>query len=113
MRNRAVTVAEVQRRVEAYYGLPDKALRKARRDRRAVWPRHLAMYLARRLTPCSLQALGNLFNRHHTAVLYGIRMTEQRLVGHAQFGRDARRLEADLTGEVEPAGEADLKGEGA
>ena len=39
----------------------------------------MAMYLARRLTPESLQSIGAAFGgRDHTTVLHGIRVTETR-----------------------------------
>jgi chromosomal replication initiator protein len=41
--------------------------------------RGIAMYLARRLTPESLQTIGTAFGgRDHTTVLHGIRVTETR-----------------------------------
>jgi len=49
------------------------------RCRQVSLARGMAMYLARRLTPESLQAIGAAFGgRDHTTVLHGIRVTERR-----------------------------------
>jgi chromosomal replication initiator protein len=53
------------------------------RHRRAVRPRHAAMWLAFKVTPDSLPAIGRAFGRHHTTVLYGIRAHERRLAADA------------------------------
>lgn len=52
------------------------------RCRQVSLARGMAMYLARRLTPRSLQAIGAAFGgRDHTTVLHGIRVTERRRSG--------------------------------
>lgn len=50
----------------------------ADRRRRAARPRHAAMWLAFKIMPDSMSAIGRAFGRHHTTVLYGIRAHERR-----------------------------------
>jgi chromosomal replication initiator protein len=53
----------------------------------------MAMYLARRLTPKSLQAIGNAFGgRDHTTVLHGIRVTETRRANDPGFAAEIDQL---------------------
>lgn len=86
------------------------------RTRNAVRPRQAAMWLAYKLRPCSLTELGQVFRRHHTTVLYGVRAYERRLArdakanarGHALLVRlfEEERAAAAQTGETaSPEGE--------
>jgi chromosomal replication initiation ATPase DnaA len=45
--------------------------------------RQAAMWLAFKITPHSLQAIGDAVGRHHSTVLYGIRAYERRLAEDA------------------------------
>ena len=45
--------------------------------------RQAAMWLAFKITPHSLQAIGDAVGRHHSTVIYGIRAYERRLAGDA------------------------------
>ena len=70
-RRRAVP-EDVLRAVAAYYGVPADALRAKRRDKEAVTPRQVAMYLLREETGLSLSDVGaRLGGRDHTTVLHG------------------------------------------
>ena len=59
----------------------------------------MAMYLARRLTPASLQAIGTAFGgRDHTTVLHGIRVTEARRASDPGLAAEIDELVAGLVG---------------
>lgn len=61
------------------HGLTAADLAGPSRCRHVSLARGMAMYLARRLTPASLQTIGDAFGgRDHTTVLHGIRVTETR-----------------------------------
>ncbi len=49
------------------------------RERRVTFPRQVAMYLCRKFTGESLQAIGKLFNRDHATVIYAISKVEKAL----------------------------------
>ena len=69
------------------------------RCRQVSHARGIAMYLARRLTPKSLQAIGNAFGgRDHTTVLHGIRVTETRRANDPGFAAEIDQLLAALIG---------------
>ena len=65
--------------------------------RRAVRPRWMAMWLARRLTDESLPTIGARFGRHHTTVLYAIRTIDYLLTVDAGLRETADALLATLT----------------
>ena len=63
------------------------------RCRQVSLARGMAMYLARRLTPKSLQAIGTAFGgRDHTTVLHGIRVTETRRANDPGFAAEIDQL---------------------
>jgi len=70
-------IAEVQRVVSAYYGLPMDDMLCPRRWRWMARPRQIAMYLSRALTGQSLPVIGSHFGgRDHTTVIHAIRAVE-------------------------------------
>ena len=57
--------------------------------------RHIAMYVARLMTPKSLEQIGRQFDRHHTTVMYAIRQIDQRINNDADLYRDVRAVCSD------------------
>lgn len=71
------TIAEIQARVAGFYHIPLIEMTSARRAREVARPRQVAMYLAKRLTPNSLPAIGRRFGgRDHTTVMHAVRQIE-------------------------------------
>jgi chromosomal replication initiator protein len=61
-------------------------------------PRQVGMYLARELTPLSLQQIGAYFGgRDHSTVLHACRKVKQALSRDASLSGLVRELHADLT----------------
>ena len=59
----------------------------------------MAMYLARRLTPKSLESIGTAFGgRDNTTVLHGIRVTEARRARDPGIAADIDQIVAALVG---------------
>jgi chromosomal replication initiator protein len=86
---RRVSIENIQRVVCQEFGLSLSQL-KARNNRRVVaYPRQVAMYLAKELTPASLPQIGREFGgKHHTTVLHSIsKISELR-----KTDRDLNRL---------------------
>lgn len=70
----------IQERVADFYGLPLGEMVSARRSKSVAWPRQVAMYLSRELTPCSLPDIGRRFGgRDHTTVIHAIKQVEKRI----------------------------------
>jgi chromosomal replication initiator protein len=107
--DRAAVVAHFQAEVEAsrptveciaehvgrHFHVEPRLLQSRRRSANALLPRQIAMCLARRLTPLSLEQIGDYFGgRHHSTVLHACRKIEH--------GRDAvltgivRQLQAEF-----------------
>lgn len=54
-----------------YYGVKLHDLLGRRRLARIAFPRMVGMYLSRETTSYSLEAIGKVYNRHHTAIIHG------------------------------------------
>jgi chromosomal replication initiator protein len=91
------TVDRIARRVGTYFHMPIRDLQSRRRSRSALLPRQIGMYLARRLTPLSLEQIGVYFGgRDHSTVLHACRKVEKQLTCDATLSGAVRRLHADL-----------------
>ncbi len=91
------TVERIAERVGSYFRVPPRQMQSRRRLRQALLPRQVAMYLARRLTPLSLEQIGASFGgRDHSTVLHACRKVEQALAHDAALFGAVRQLHADL-----------------
>jgi chromosomal replication initiator protein len=92
-------VAHIQAVVASYYRIGHNYMWSAQRGRDVAWPRQVAMYLSRELTPLSLPSIGKRFHRDHTTVMYAIKAVEQRMRDDLELADDIavlrERLSAD------------------
>jgi chromosomal replication initiation ATPase DnaA len=95
-----ITTAAIRDAVAARYGLRPAAILSRTRGGAISPARHVAIYLATRLTKLSLPAIGErLGGLHHTSVIYAVRGIQQRLrAGEADIRHALDELEAELTG---------------
>lgn len=91
-----VSIERVEEVVSASFGLPVEALRGRRRTADVVYPRHVAMHLARKLTGASLPSIGRHFGRDHTTVIYA----DRRLRRQIREDAETRDLVEELTAQV-------------
>ena len=94
---RAISLRRVIGATARSHGLSAADLVGPSRCRQVSQARGMAMYLARRLTPASLQAIGTAFGgRDHTTVLHGIRVTEARRASDPGLAAEIDELTATL-----------------
>jgi len=74
----APSVAAIQDAVASVMGISHADLLSAKRTPRIARARHLAMFLARELTPLSLVQIAREFNRDHSTVIHAIRAVGER-----------------------------------
>lgn len=83
-------IVDIKKAVCDYYSVLMADMDSARRDLGITYPRHMAIYLARVLTPHSSAEIGRRFGgRDHTTVLSSVRKVEWRMGGR---GPTADRL---------------------
>ncbi|MDI6821903.1 MAG: chromosomal replication initiator protein DnaA [Actinomycetota bacterium] len=76
--SRPITIRTIQEEVCKYYNISRTELISNKRSQSIVYPRQIAMYLARELTDLSLSKIGEKFGgRDHTTVLHAILKIEK------------------------------------
>ncbi|MFO0876077.1 MAG: helix-turn-helix domain-containing protein [Gemmataceae bacterium] len=95
---RRLTLDRIAQRVGRYYHVTPADLCSRGRSRQVLLPRQVVMYLARRLTPLSLEQIGEyLGGRDHSTVLHACRKVEDALQDNADLRGAVRELQAELT----------------
>jgi chromosomal replication initiator protein len=91
------TVERIVERVGKYYHVEPRKLQAPGRERNALLPRQVGMYLTRQLTALSLRQIGDYFGgRDHSTVLHACRKVEQALENDQHLSGAVRQLHADL-----------------
>ena len=71
--NQRLTAADITKYVARHYGLKVSEIKSRSNARQIAFPRHVAMFLCRKLTDLSLPEIGKQFNnKHHSTVKYSI-----------------------------------------
>jgi chromosomal replication initiator protein len=92
-----MTVACIQAEVADFFDVPTFEMRAARRSKSVVHARHIAMYLARELTPKSYPEIGRMFgDRDHTTVMHAVKRVERLCATDAKAANDVAALRERL-----------------
>ena len=91
---RKVTIESIQKAVAEQFGLRLVEIKAKNNSRSIVYPRQIAMYMAKHLTEASLPEIGRQFGgKHHTTVLHSVDKIET----HRKNDKDLNRLLNKLT----------------
>jgi chromosomal replication initiator protein len=91
---RKVTIESIQKLVAEQFGLRLVEIKAKNNSRSIVYPRQIAMYLAKHMTEASLPEIGRQFGgKHHTTVLHSVEKIERQ----RQTDKDLNRLINKLT----------------
>ncbi|MCI0355363.1 MAG: chromosomal replication initiator protein DnaA [Acidobacteria bacterium] len=75
--SRKVTIESIQKAVAEQFGLRVAEIKAKDNSRSVVFPRQIAMYLAKQLTEASLPEIGRQFGgKHHTTVMHSVEKIE-------------------------------------
>jgi len=75
-----ISLDEIQRRVAEHFDIRVADMKSSRRPKAIAFPRQIAMYLARELTSCTLQEIGEAFGgKDHSTIIHGHRLIKNRL----------------------------------
>jgi len=76
--SRKVSIEAIQKAVAEQFGLRPQEIKQKNNSRAIVYPRQIAMYLAKHLTDASLPEIGRQFGgKHHTTVLHSIEKIDE------------------------------------
>jgi chromosomal replication initiation ATPase DnaA len=93
-----LTCTQIIHATADYFGLTELDMVSARRTANVLYPRMVAMYIARTQTPCSTPMIGQRFGgRDHTTVLNAIHNAEEKIKsGDAKFAADVAAIKQQL-----------------
>ncbi len=91
-RKRAITVDRIKDVVSKHYNVSVADIVSRSRKQAIVRPRHVAIYLARKLTDQTLQAIGKSFNRYHATVYRSVGAIERGIREDAALKLQVRHL---------------------
>ena len=72
-----VTVEAIQKTIANHFNIRVSELRSKNNSQTIAFPRQIAMYLCKQMTPCSLPEIGRRFGgKHHSTVIHAIQKIE-------------------------------------
>jgi chromosomal replication initiator protein len=96
---RKVTIESIQKAVAEQFGLRLIEIKAKNNSRAIVYPRQIAMYLAKHLTEASLPEIGRQFGgKHHTTVLHSVEKIEEVRKSDKDLNRLLNKLTEQLGG---------------
>ncbi len=96
---RKVTIESIQKMVAEQFGLRLVEIKAKNNSRAIVYPRQIAMYLAKHLTEASLPEIGRQFGgKHHTTVLHSVEKIEELRKNDKDLNRLINKLTEQLGG---------------
>ncbi len=96
---RKVTIESIQKAVAEQFGLRLVEIKAKNNSRAIVYPRQIAMYLAKHLTEASLPEIGRQFGgKHHTTVLHSVEKIDEVRKTDKDLNRMINKLTEQLGG---------------
>jgi len=90
---RRVSIDAIQKVVAEHFVLKQAQLKEKSNTRTIAYPRQIAMYIVKEMTPASLPEIGRAFGgKHHTTVLHSIHKIEKLRQSDQNFNRLIHRL---------------------
>jgi chromosomal replication initiator protein len=88
-----IQIERIKEIVSKHYHIPVKDLKSKKRTKNIVFPRHLAMYLSRKLTEKSTTEIGRDFgDRDHTTVMYACKIISKKIDEDPYFNTLLNRI---------------------
>jgi len=83
-----VTAENIQKLVANYHNMNVSELKSRNNSQQVAFPRQIAMYLCKQMTPLSLPEIGRKFGgKHHSTVIHAIQKIEKRRAAQRDFDR--------------------------
>jgi len=91
-----LTLEMIRNHVAHSFGLAPEEISSRSRHRKVLLPRQIAMHLSRKYTCEPLHAIGRLYDRDHSSVLYAVRSLEKNLSRNPRLQRQLLFIEERL-----------------
>ena len=93
MSERKPSIIGIQRIVARHFQMTVDELISSGRNERLVWPRHIAIYLSRKLTGEDVTTIGNAFRRTHPSVVRSCQVVKNRISVYPKESAILQKLE--------------------
>jgi chromosomal replication initiator protein len=98
LEERRISIEHIQRVVCQEFNLTLSQLKAKNNSQAVAYPRQIAMYLAKELTPASFPQIGKQFGgKHHTTVLHSVNKIAQKRKGDRDLNRLLNKLSESLS----------------
>ncbi|MDH4470280.1 MAG: chromosomal replication initiator protein DnaA [Verrucomicrobiae bacterium] len=92
-----ITIDQIQKRVADYFDIRLADMSSKRRQASIAYPRQVAMYLAREMTPSTLKEIGEAFGgKDHGTVIHAHKLIKKRMDGDLRLRDLMRQLDKQL-----------------
>lgn len=91
-----ISIEEIQRIVAEYYDIRMADMKSNKRPANIAIPRMVAMFLARKFTESSLQAVADKFEKKHATVLHAVSTIEKKINDNDEFKHEIGQIEKKL-----------------
>ena len=96
---RKISIDSIQKAVSEQFGLRTAEIKSKNNSRVIVFPRQIAMYLAKHLTDASLPEIGRQFGgKHHTTVMHSIAKIDEQRRSDKSLNSTVNKLQETLNG---------------
>ncbi|MGM0409402.1 MAG: chromosomal replication initiator protein DnaA [Bacillota bacterium] len=94
---REITIDLIKKEVADYYKINVKEMESKKRTQNIVFPRQIAMYLARNMTEASLPQIGDEFGgRDHTTVIHSHNKIKEKYENDIDFQKTIKKLKSKI-----------------
>ncbi|MDY0291134.1 MAG: chromosomal replication initiator protein DnaA [Desulfuromonadaceae bacterium] len=95
--NQEITVEDIQKKVTSYFNIKISEIKSAKRTKKFVYPRQIAMYLCRQLTSYSYPEIGEYFGgKDHSTVIHAIKKIEAELETNTSLKQSIKNIRNTL-----------------
>ncbi|MDD2556939.1 MAG: chromosomal replication initiator protein DnaA [Desulfuromonadaceae bacterium] len=92
-----ITVEDIQKKVTNYFNIKISDIKSAKRTKKFVYPRQIAMYLCRQLTSCSYPEIGEYFGgKDHSTVIHAIKKIDAELLTNTSLKQSLKNIKNTL-----------------
>ncbi|MDY0211908.1 MAG: chromosomal replication initiator protein DnaA [Desulfuromonadaceae bacterium] len=92
-----ITVEDIQKKVTNYFNIKISDIKSAKRTKKFVYPRQIAMYLCRQLTSSSYPEIGEYFGgKDHSTVIHAIKKIDAELITNTSLKQSIKNIRNTL-----------------
>ena len=93
---REITIPDIKNLVGRYFKITPEEMISKSRKRTHLYPRNLSIYLSKKFTNQTCEAIGQAFNRDYSSIIHAVNAVEKSLKKNNEVSRQVNYLTAKL-----------------